>query len=571
MSLFEDYKLKEIELDKSKKHHVDMYAALRRIGEENDSIVLAIGWVDIRSEFSMYRLQDMIHDLDLARYFESYDDWCENSLDPTKLDLKKVLDSENIDYRDFDGELIDLITENDISLEDWLYEFSYLTEDGKRLLEDLSWIEIYIKYIPEFDFDDYYYFISNRSGTIKDNTLKYLDEHLIVAKMNDDEQYITHCEASKTLVDLLWNKPVEFSESSSNIMEKFDNYVQNKRNARKEQEDKSKRNNPPIQISEIDFCKMADNKYRLVPREDDSYRIPVRLKQFEYYKSVEEFNDADLALHDLSFVPWCFREGLRDASFEEGFLTHRACKENWHVFSKDLSSREMREFLESHGKDSSGTKKNLIQKIVKSDLPLEEFVSEKTFLSKKAYDFFKEYEWIQFYLDNMFYFDFLDFEDYLINHSGSFEEIALNYLDEHIVIAHKSLDFEYIINAYGSKSVILHEMGNLDDALACDMRILHLNMNPICLDERYYFGHVPLVPENISFLKEDLSEFGEDGIFKSFEENWNFMGFNSLIIPKEEVWKYLITALNSKAQNHGSRKIREKFFMNFSNGMTGIE
>ena len=570
---FEKYKLKKIELDKSKKHHVDMYDALRWIGEENEAIVLAVGWVDIQSEFSMYRLQDMIHDLNLARYYDSYDDWCENSLDTSKLDLKLILDHEKIDYHDFDGDLIELINKNDISLENWLDDFSCLTEDGKQLFDDLSWIEIYVKYIPEFDFDDYYYYISDKSGTIKDNTLKYLDEHLLIAEINNDDQYITVCEASKTLIDSLWKKPLEFKESSSEIMEKFDSYVQNKRNARKKQENKkSKRDKPPIQISELDFCKMADNKYRLVPRKDDSYVMPVRLKQFEYYKSVEEYCDADLALNDLSFVPWCFRERLRDSSFEEGFLTHRACKENWHIFSKDLKAWELKEFLESHGKDSSGTKKKLIQKIAKSNLPLEEFASEKTFLSKKAYDFLNEYEWIQFYLDNLSYFDFLDFEDYQIDHSGSFEEVTLNYLDEHLDIAHKSLDFEYIIRTYSAKSVILHKMGNLEDALVCDMRILHLNMNPICLDDNFYFGHIPLVPQNISFLKEDKSEFGEEIIFKSFEENWNFMGFNSVIIPKDKVWKYLITALNSKYQNHGSRKIREKFFINFnSDNMLDIE
>ena len=115
-------------------------------------------------------------------------------------------------------------------------------------------------------------------------------------------------------------------------------------------------------------------------------------------------------------------------------------------------------------------------------------------------------------------------------------------------------------------------MGNLEDALVCDMRILHLNMNPICLDDNFYFGHIPLVPQNISFLKEDKSEFGEEIIFKSFEENWNFMGFNSVIIPKNKVWKYLITALNSKYQNHGNRKIREKFFINFkSDNIIDIE
>ena len=573
MSIFEDYKLREIEIGKSKKHHVDMYQALRRIGTENEAIVLAIGWVDNRSEFSMYRLQDMIHDLGLARYFESYDDWCENSLDSSRLDLKDVLDRKKIDYQDFDGELIDLIIKNDISLEDWLDEFSCLTDEGKMLFDDLSWIEAYVEYMPEFDFDDYYYYISNKSGTIKDNTLEYLDVHWLIAKENNDGRYIADCETSKELIDSLWNNQSEFNQSPSEVLEKFDNYVQDKRNARKERKkNKRKRGKPPIQISEIDFCKLADNKYRLVPRDDDSYVLPVRLKQFEYYKSVEEYNDADLALQDLSFVPWDFRVRLRDSSFEDDFLTHRACKENWHDFSKDLMEWEIKEFLESHGKDSSGTKISLIQKIAESDLPLEEFISEKTFLSKKAYGFLKEYEWIQFYLDNLNYFDFLDFEDYLITHTGSFEEISLNYLDEHIVIALKSLDFEYIIRTYSAKAVILHEMGNLDDALTCDMRILHLNMNPICLDERFYPGHIPLVPQNITFLKEDKSEFGEERIFESFEDNWNFMGFNSLIIPKDKVWKYLITALNSKYQNHGSRKIREKFFMDFRNvNMIDIE
>jgi hypothetical protein len=165
----------------------------------------------------------------------------------------------------------------------------------------------------------------------------------------------------------------------------------------------------------------------------------------------------------------------------------------------------------------------------------------------------------------MFYFDFLDFEDYLIAQSGSFEEKTLNYLDEHIIIAQETLDFNYIIRAYVAKSKILHLMGNFDEALTCDMRILHLNMNPICLDSVYYSGHIPLDPENISHLKELKSEFGDEMILKSFDENWNFLGFKSIIIPKKEVWKYLDVAINSKYQNEGSRKIREKYFMNFNN------
>ena len=564
MSLFENYKLKEIEFDNSKKHYVDMYSALRHIGEEIEAIVLAVGWVDTRSEFSMYDLQDMIHDLDLARYFVSYDDWCKNSPDPTKLDLKKVLDYEKIDYHDFDGELIDLVINNDISLEGWLEEFSYLTDDGKQLFEELSWIEAYYEYMYEFDFDDYYYFISNRSGTIKDNTLEYLDLHLMVAKENNDSQYITHCEASKTLIDSLW-KSMEFNKSPSEVLVKFDNYVQNKRNIRKEQEEKRKRDNPPIQMDEIDFCKMADNKYRLVPREDDSYLMPVKLKQFEYYKSVEEFNDADAALYDLAFVPWCLRYRLRDASFEEGFLTHNACKSNWKDFSKDLEAWQLREFLKKYDMDSSGSKRRLVSRIAESDLPLEEFSSEKTFLSQKAYELFKEYDWIGFYLDVLFSFDFLDYEDYMIEHGGKLEEMTLGYLDEHIKLANEALDFEYVMKCYVAKSKVCHCLENSDEALKCDMRILHLNMNPVCMESYGFSSHIPLVPENISNLKKLKERLGEEKIKEAFNENWNFMGFESYIIPKDEVWDFLITALNSKEQNYGSRRVREKYFINFNN------
>ena len=564
MSQFEDYKLNEIDKDNSKKHYLDMYMALHRIDEDMDSVGLAAGGVNLDSEFSIYELQDMILDLDLARYFKSYDDWCENSPDPSKLDLLMILSYNNVDYREGDGELIDLIIQNDISLEDWLNEFSYLTDDGKQLLDELSWIEIYDKYMHRFDFDDFYYFISNKSGTIRNNALEYLDEHLLTAEVNNDKQYITQCEASKKLIELLWKNPLEFKKASSEIMEKFERYVQDKRNAER-QEEACRKDNSPVQMDEIDFCKMADNKYRLVPREDDSYLMPVRLKQYEYYKSVEEFNDADAALYDLAFVPWCLRYRLRDASFEEGFLTHNACKSNWKDFSKDLKAGQLREFLKKYDMDSSGSKRRLVSRIAESNLPLEEFSSEKTFLSEKAYELFKEYDWIGFYLDVLFSFDFLDYEDYMIEHGGKLEEMTLGYLDEHIKLANEALDFEYVMKCYVAKSKVCHCLENSDEALKCDMRILHLNMNPVCMESYGFSSHIPLVPENISNLKKLKERLGEEKIKEAFNENWNFMGFESYIIPKDEVWDFLITALNSKEQNYGSRRVREKYFINFNN------
>ena len=38
---------------------------------------------------------------------------------------------------------------------------------------------------------------------------------------------------------------------------------------------------PTTCMDEIEFCKMADNKYRLIPRVDDSYVMPVDLNRFD--------------------------------------------------------------------------------------------------------------------------------------------------------------------------------------------------------------------------------------------------------------------------------------------------
>ena len=322
-------------------------------------------------------------------------------------------------------------------------------------------------------------------------------------------------------------------------------------------------NTQTIQMDEIEFCKMADNKYPLIPRVDDSYVMPVDLNRFKLYSLVEEYNDAVFALYDLSFVPWFFREQLKYLSFKEGFLTHNACKANWKDFSKDLKHHQLKEFLKKHGIDAKGDKKQLVQIIGEGNLPLEEFVSEKMFLTQESYDYLEEYKWIQFYMDYLYYFDFLDFFNYLDDHEGSIEDISLNYLEEHIELAEESLDFDYIMRTYKSKTRILHLIEKINEAMECDIRILHLNMNPICLPQYKFYSHIPLDPENISNLKDVNSVYGEEMILKSFNKNWNFMGFKSIIIPKNDVWDYLIKALNSKDQNHGSKKIREKYFMSF--------
>ena len=560
------HKLSQIDSERPYTYFKDMYGILKKIEDDNDAVVLAVFGIDLESDFTEYALQDMVNDLKLVEYFKSYEDWCENSVDSTLLDLRQVLSFYNIDNHGDEEELLSKIGEHDIPLvEDWLNDFSRLSQEGKQLLDDLGWVKIYEDFLDRFDFNEFYHFIENKSGKIEDVAFEFLDEHLILAKTDEDEEYIHHCEVAKDLILKFWKDSFELKNSKSRIMEKFETYIEDKYKAKEEYDllEAKRREellkNIPSPMTEIDFCNLADNKYRLVPRENDSYVMPVRLKQFEYYHAVEELNDADLALHDLAFVPWCFRERLRDASFEEGFLTHNACKENWNDFSKDLRDWKLRKFLEKYGIDSFGSKKELVERIAKNNLPLDELVCEKTFLSKKAYDFFKEHEWIQYYLDKLYSFDFLDYEDYLENYEGTFYQGTFDYLNEHIKLANQSFDFNYIIKSYEAKAKVCRSMARMDYALECEMRILHLNMNPVCLNGNFS-SHIPLVPENVTNLKKLRLRFGKEKIRESFDENWNFMGFNSFIIPKEEVWSYLIAALNAPYENHGSGKIRDKYF-----------
>lgn len=561
------HKLNHMEYDKSEAYYLDVYRILKLINEENDALVLAAFSFDLESDFTEYALQDMIHDLGLVDCFESYEDWCENSVDSSKFSLKSVLNFKGLDSHGSDEELLLRINENKIPLEDWLDDFAHLSDDGKQLLDDLFWVKFYDEYLDCFDFNDFYHFIHNNSGNLEESALEFLDEHLILAEDADDFEYIDHCKTAKKLILSDSQNHGDLKKSDSEVMAKLNGYVDNLYNLKAEEDlEKIKRKkellknaSPPM--TEIDFCKMADNKYRLVSRSNDSYVMPVDLNRFKLYKLVGQCNDADFALYDLSFVPWCFRQQLRDLSFNEGFLTHNACEANWDDFSKDLKLWQLKDFLEKHNVDSKGNKKQLVRKIRENNLPLEEFESEKTFLTQESYDYLEEYSWIQFYMDHLYHFDFLDFFDYLDDHDGSIEEVSLSYLEEHIRLAEDSLDFDYIMRTYEAKTRILHLLGNLNDALTYDMRILHLNMNPLCLENYKFPSHIPLVPENISNLKELKSEFGDEVILNSFNKNWNFMGFESSIIPKDDVWKYLNTALNSKYQNHGSRGIREKYFM----------
>lgn len=328
-----------------------------------------------------------------------------------------------------------------------------------------------------------------------------------------------------------------------------------------EDEDTYENNDYVIHVSELDMCISHErHQYRLIPKDINSYFMPGNLNRFRLYSYIGKGYDVDEALENLAYVPHYLAEDLFYQSFGEGYLTHNACRANWYDFSKDLSIQELRLFLEINNVDSSGSKEELISRIFESGLKLEEFKSEKTFLTQQAYDYLKEHQWIQFYEDHLWNYDFFEFSEYFYDHDGSIEEIALDYLDEHIELTYDSSDFDYIMRTYLAKSNLCYSMGNLKEGVTCDMRMFLLNMNPIGFDMRFSFRFsVPIFPIHITHLKEFKLKYGEERILESFEENWNFMNFDSSIIPKDAARNILITALNSE-DNEWGKKVYDEYF-----------
>ena len=208
-------------------------------------------------------------------------------------------------------------------------------------------------------------------------------------------------------------------------------------------------------------------------------------------------------------------------------------------------------------------RKKLIRRIYKSNLPLEEFTSDKTYLTEEAYDYLKEYGWISFYEEFLYYFDFLDFIEYFDNHGGEISEIALDYLDEHVEKAKNNLDFDYLIQCFKAKSEINYRIKNWDEALKWEMRLFTLRINPICLDSRMFSVFDLVDDERMIRLKKLKPKVGDKKIEFSFNENWNYCGFNSFIVPKKDAWDILTKELDSKYIVTSKKKLRKKYLAGF--------
>ncbi|WP_298500299.1 hypothetical protein [uncultured Methanobrevibacter sp.] len=151
-------------------------------------------------------------------------------------------------------------------------------------------------------------------------------------------------------------------------------------------------------------------------------------------------------------------------------------------------------------------------------------------------------------------FDFDDFNRFHDVNDGDFNQIVSKYLDEHIKLAKKKRDFDYLINCFSAKATFCVLDENLDDALNWEMMRFCLAINPVYLDKEYYNFYLPLNQENIDNLRLLKDEFSIKILMDSFEKSWDYFKFNRGIVSKEDAKVILERLLN----NHEDLKLINK-------------
>lgn len=269
------------------------------------------------------------------------------------------------------------------------------------------------------------------------------------------------------------------------------------------------------------------------------------LDQYKILKVIDECHNLDLAFlfsNNLKLPQKIFAELL----FEEEYITYEITKETWSDFANNyLTVNDLKNILRENDLKVSGRKQELIDRIDENNVSFNEFKSDKVFLTEKGKNYLNEYSWIELYMNFLSNFDFDDFYRFYDGAEGNFNEIVSKYLDEHIKLAKKDNDFDYLLNCFSSKAIFFELDENLNEALKWEMRRFCLEINPIFLNRSFYGFYLPLNQININNLKLLKDELSIEIIMDSFEESWDYFKFNKFIVSRENAKIILERLLNN--------------------------
>lgn len=107
--------------------------------------------------------------------------------------LKDLLRKNKLKVSGRKQELVDRVSENNLSLDEFTTYECRFNENSEKYLKDNIWMEFYNIFLMPFEFSDFCRYYENRNGNVEDVALKYLDAHLNIATGNNDEWLLMIC------------------------------------------------------------------------------------------------------------------------------------------------------------------------------------------------------------------------------------------------------------------------------------------------------------------------------------------------------------------------------------------
>ena len=151
----------------------------------------------IESEISSKNmLTEVMLNSQLIKTEDDVIDWVNSASMFKKDELKDLLRENGLKVSGNKYELLKRLADNNVPYG----ETFKITEKGKNYLKEFSWIEFYEDFLNDFDFDDFYRYLENHKGNLKEISLKYLDEHIALARQEDNEEYLENCILTKKII-----------------------------------------------------------------------------------------------------------------------------------------------------------------------------------------------------------------------------------------------------------------------------------------------------------------------------------------------------------------------------------
>lgn len=340
---------------------------------------------------------------------------------PEAMDIKEQLTREyeagEINDDNVAERLVSIITEDAISVDDY-HQFKELLDSEDDDNEDVNVIKEFVNIIGDND---------------------ELGKGILEAMMSDDEEYFE---------DLILDAMSKDDKFMNDFLDLADEYGD---------EDDGDFFIDDDQLGLFDiFGPGESDKYKI----DDiqygkDYPKSYDLDIFRSLKNLKKHNDLIPAVIFANLENSHSPEIIMNLLINGGFVDNSVSDENWNEFAHDnLTVLELKDILRENNLKVSGNKQQLIDRIGENEVPLDEFKSNKVKITEKGYGFLRDFEWIEFYEKFLTPFDFDDFYRFYETHEGRIDEIAVDYLNEHIKIANENKDSQLLTLCVNSKKMI---------------------------------------------------------------------------------------------------------------------